>query len=67
MVTIVKKEPDASVVKQAICRRCGCTLEYVPIDVKSHVSHDHDGGKETMYYIVCPNCENKIYVKNPRY
>lgn len=65
MVTIVKKEPHPSVVKQVICKRCGCTLEYVPLDVKSFTSTDYGGGTDTSYYINCANCETKIYVKNP--
>ena len=30
---------------------------------KVHVHEDYGGGSEQMYYIVCPNCSEKVYVK----
>ncbi len=67
MVTIVKKEPHPSVIKEVICRHCGCTLEYVPADVQSYTYRDYGHGTDTTYYIKCPNCETQIFVKNPAY
>lgn len=34
MIRIIDEKPDASVVKNVICRNCGVKLEYVPADVK---------------------------------
>jgi hypothetical protein len=62
-VKIIKTEPDPKVVKQVVCRNCGVTLEYVPRDVKSQVTHDYGGGSDTDYFIECLACAKKVYVK----
>ena len=63
MVRIVKVEPHPTVVKEAICKGCGATLEYVPNEVVSEYHRDYDGGGDTYYHIVCPNCNKKVNVK----
>jgi RNase P subunit RPR2 len=63
MVTIVKKEPHPSVIKEVICRNCGATLNYVPNEVKSEVHRDYGGGSDTYYFIDCPSCTKKVSVK----
>lgn len=61
-VRIINPEPDPSVLKQVICRKCGVKLEYAPIDVTSKEVSDYGGGSDTYRYIECPNCKNKIDV-----
>jgi len=63
MVTIVNKEPHSSVVKEVICRNCGATLSYVPMEVKEKTYKDYGGGSDTERWIDCPNCNNKQGVK----
>ena len=63
MVTVVSTVPHPSVVKEAICRNCGATLNYVPADIKREESKDYTGGLDVSYYIKCPPCNDKVYVK----
>ena len=65
MVTVVSTIPHPTVVKQIVCRNCGATLEYVPLDVKETRHTDYGGGTDTYYHIVCPNCSDKVSVKRP--
>lgn len=60
MVKIIKTEPDKSVVKQKVCKHCGMTLEYLPIDIKSIHGQDYSGGPDGCTYIVCPNCNAHV-------
>ena len=62
-VRIIKTEPDPKVVKQVVCRNCGVTLEYVPRDVKSQVTHDYGGGSDTDYFIECLACATWVLLK----
>lgn len=66
MVTVVSTNPHPSVIKEAICRNCGATLNYVPKDVQSQYYRDYGGGGDTDYWINCPPCGNKVTVKAPR-
>ncbi len=59
-VKVIKVGADPSVVKQVICRQCGATLEYVPIDVKKYEGRDYSGGPDGHTWIDCPNCSNKV-------
>lgn len=61
-VVIINETPDASVVKRTVCRNCGCTLEYVPNDIKEDSTTDYTGGKDIYYYIRCPKCRNEVHV-----
>jgi DNA-directed RNA polymerase subunit RPC12/RpoP len=63
MVTVVSTQPHHSVVKQVICGNCGSTLEYVPRDIKSRTVSDYTGDRDTVYYIQCPECNDKVTVK----
>lgn len=63
MVTVVSTVPHPSVVKEAICRNCGATLNYVPNDIKEDYSTDYTGGKDYYKYIQCPPCGNKVHIK----
>jgi ribosomal protein S27E len=63
MVTVVKTEPHSSVVKEVICKNCGATLQYTPVDVKEDYSTDYTGGRDYFKYINCPPCGKKVTVK----
>ena len=49
MVTVVSTVPHPSVVKEVVCRNCGATLSYVPMDIKEEVHTDYGGGRDTVY------------------
>lgn len=63
MVRVVDAGPHKSVVKKAICKMCGATLEYAPLDVKEDHTTDYDGSREYYKYIACPQCNALIVVK----
>lgn len=64
MVTVVSTAPHPSVIKEAICRNCGATLNYVPKDIQSQYYRDVlGGGGDTEYWINCPPCGSKVHVK----
>ena len=63
MVTVVSRQPHQSVVKEIVCKSCGCTLQYVPRDVKERIEHDYGGGSERIRYIECPECVEQVTVK----
>lgn len=65
VVKVVKAEPDSKIVKEVVCQTCGCTLQYVPNDVKTYqASYYYDGSNDTEYYIDCanPECSNRVFV-----
>jgi hypothetical protein len=62
MVTVVSTVPHPSVVKEAICRNCGATLNYVPSDVQKRIESDYGGGRDVYYYIKCPPCGANVTV-----
>lgn len=62
MVKIISDVPHASVIKQTICKNCGCTLEYTPNDIKERIETDYTGYKDTYCVIECPKCNNNIRV-----
>lgn len=61
-VKVIKKKPDASVIKRKICKNCGATLEYTPKDVK-HSTGVSMGEFDSSSYIGCPNCRAIVYVR----
>lgn len=65
MPRVVETTPDPSVVKRAICREgCGCTVEYVPNDVKTLWSgRDISGCSEGEKGFKCPKCKKNIVVE----
>jgi DNA-directed RNA polymerase subunit RPC12/RpoP len=63
MVQVISTKPHASVVKETVCRKCGATLAYTPLDVIKDYISDYTGSRDDYNYIICPNCENKIQVK----
>jgi hypothetical protein len=62
-VKIIKSEPDFNVVQNIVCRSCGVTLEYVPIDVKRRDEKDWSGGPDGAEWIDCPNCTKQVIIK----
>jgi DNA-directed RNA polymerase subunit RPC12/RpoP len=64
MVTVVSTIPHPSVVKEVVCKHCGSTLNYVPIDVKEDYTSDYTGDKDYYKYIGCPTCNNIVVVKS---
>lgn len=64
MVRVVNEQPDPSVVKQIICRKCGVKLEYLPIDVKSYHGRDISGGPDGREWIDCPRCHNEVTIRS---
>ena len=62
MVTVINKGPHQSVVKEAICRNCGSTLQYVPRDIKERVETDYGGDRDIVKYIECPECNDRVTV-----
>ena len=61
MVKVVGR--DESAVKQTTCRICAAILEYVGAEVKNFTSYDYGGGSDIAYYVDCPQCHEKVYVK----
>ena len=61
-IKIINDIPDSSVVKRAICRNCGVTLEYTPNDTRLEVVGDYGGGRDTYRRIDCPKCHSVITV-----
>lgn len=62
-IRIVDDTPHISVIKQIICRSCGVTLEYAPIDIKERHGTDIGGGPDGAQYINCPKCQHEVIIK----
>lgn len=62
MVKIVGR--DESAVKRTTCRSCAAILEYTSSEVQSITSRDYSGVSDTDYYIICPNCGQRAYVRS---
>lgn len=63
VVKIIDEGPDPSVIKQVVCRNCGVKLEYLPVDIQHQNVSDYGGGSETLHYIDCLKCKERITVK----
>lgn len=62
MVTVVSTQPHPSVIKEVVCKNCGSTLQYTPVDIKSRVVKDYGGGSDVYRHITCPVCTKDITV-----
>lgn len=62
MVKVVGR--DEKEVHKKTCKTCASVLEYTLDEVQSFVHKDYGGGSDTYYYIDCPKCTEKVYVKN---
>lgn len=63
-MAVKKVGDDPAVIKRATCKRCGSILEYVPRDVESRTSVGYSGTRDTDHFIRCPECNERVYVKN---
>lgn len=63
-VKIINDIPDPKVVKNIVCKHCGVTLEYVPIDVKRRDGKDYTGGADGETWVDCPNCNGKAIIRS---
>lgn len=63
-VRVIKTEPDQSVVKRVVCKLCGATLEYVPLDVKERHGTDIGGGPDGCKWIDCPQCKREVILES---
>jgi len=62
-VKVIKTEPDASVVKRIVCKHCGATLEYLPVDVKEK-SWSCMTEPCGCTYVVCPQCSSDVTIRS---
>ena len=53
---------DQSLKKKCTCRQCSAIIEYVQNEVQN-MRVSCMGDIDIEYYIVCPNCSNKVSVK----
>lgn len=56
-------EIDKSQEKIVTHKDCGAKIGYFQSEVKNFVHHDYGGGSDLVYFIICPNCGEKVYVK----
>ena len=61
MVQVVGKEE--SQVRESSCNKCASRLRYTLSEVQSYISSDYTGGRDTVYYVSCPSCGNKVITK----
>lgn len=59
MAVRVKVEP---VKYEVSCKRCEAVLEYIGADIQSE-EEQIQRSSITYYYIVCPVCNNKVYIQ----
>lgn len=62
MIQVISRGNDAAF-KQVICLNCGAELKYARIDIETRQITDYTGDIDTVYFITCPDCHNKITVK----
>jgi DNA-directed RNA polymerase subunit RPC12/RpoP len=62
MIKVISTVPHESVVKQIVCKHCGSTLEYAPVDVLVSRWTDYGGDLNTTRYIVCPTCSKEAVI-----
>lgn len=63
-VKIIKLKPAREIAKRVVCRECGATLEYIPIDVKSYHGTDMSGGPDGYEWVDCPNCKKRAIIRS---
>lgn len=62
MLEIIGK--DDNIKKRVVCKNCSSILVYLPCDIISYDKRDYTGDLDTYYYINCPECNNRVYLKN---
>lgn len=63
MAVTVKSPPRLE--KRVECEHCGCTIAYLPSDVREW-RHEDDTDADAYKYIPCPNCGNHAKLPKPR-
>jgi len=63
MARLISIEPAAE--KTITHKDCGAKIGYFPNEVQNSVYEDYGGGRDTWYWIICPNCGKKVEVNNP--
>ncbi len=58
MVQIVGR--DESQVFECTCRSCASRLRYTRSEVQTLSYTDYGGGRDTVWYIVCPGCGKQV-------
>lgn len=62
-IEVIDRTPHPDVLKKVICKNCGVTLQYLPIDTV--VGWKSAGGDRwTVDYIVCPECKSQVVTKD---
>lgn len=62
-IRIVEEKPDPSVVRKVVCRNCGVSIEYLPVDIQEGRDTDYTGSSDIYHFIECPKCKKEIRVK----
>jgi len=60
MARVIRIEPELE--KTVTHKKCGALVGYYPKEVQSGTYHDYGGGSDTWYYIICPNCGERVEV-----
>lgn len=60
---IINHQPDPTVIKTEICKRCGITFQFLPVEVKTEVLYSMCEYAGSYDYISCPSCNNRITIK----
>lgn len=60
------KSIDVSKELEVTHRECGAVIGYFRNEVQNSVSYDYGGGSDEWYWIICPNCGEKVEVRNPK-
>lgn len=65
-VKIIEEKPDPAIARRVVCRWCGVTLEYLPIDINYRHGTDYSGGADGDESIQCANpaCRKKIILRS---
>ena len=61
---MVEKVGEAkSAYRFATCKNCASILRYVKREIISYIKRDYTGDADEYKYIICPECNDKVYVK----
>lgn len=48
---------------EVTCKNCASKLRYTRNEVHEGTHYDYGGGSDTVYWIDCPSCGQKVYVR----
>lgn len=63
-MAVEKVGQDEKVKKKCTCKNCSSILLYLPPDVLQGTC-SHQGDTEAYWYIICPDCKQRVEVKRP--